>query len=91
MARFASPIAWHARLEARVLLAIVAIAGVSLAAVLFTTRTIVTRFSLSRSADDLAAAQTAFTRLTETRRQAAAKATRLIVELPVFRGAGSGG
>jgi PAS domain S-box-containing protein len=81
----AGTIPWHARLEASVLIAVTLVASVSLAAVLFATTTVVAHYSVSRSADDLVAARAAFDRLTETRRQAASKATRLIVELPTFR------
>jgi len=80
-----SSIAWHRRLEARVLLATTLIVGLSVAAVLVATRTVVTNYSLDRSRQDLVAARAAFNRLIETRRQSAAKTARLIVDLPTFR------
>jgi signal transduction histidine kinase/ActR/RegA family two-component response regulator len=80
-----SGIPWYARLEARVLLAVTLVAGVSLAIVLLVTGQIVTRSSLDVSSRDLLAARGAFDRLVESRKQSAAKATRLIVELPIFR------
>jgi signal transduction histidine kinase/CheY-like chemotaxis protein len=78
-------IPWYSRLEARVLLAVTLVAVVSLAVVLLVTGRIVTRSSLGASSRGLVAARGAFDRLVESRKLAAAKATRLIVELPIFR------
>jgi PAS domain S-box-containing protein len=78
-------IPWHARLEARVLIAVTAVATASLTAMLWATTQVIAHYSLTRSADDLAAARAAFERLIETRTQSASKTTRLIVELPTFR------
>jgi PAS domain S-box-containing protein len=82
-----APIPWHRRLEARVLGIIAAVAAVSLGAVLIGTGHIVTTYSLAQARGDLGAARTAFSRLVETRAEAAARQTRLVVELPVFRDA----
>ena len=78
-------IPWHRRLEARLLAAVVLIAGVSLAAALFSASTVIQGYSLSRSSDDLGAARAAFDRLVNSRARVAATETRLITELPVFR------
>ncbi len=80
-----STIAWHQRLEARVLVATTLVVGLSLAGVLVATRTVVTSYSLNRSRQDLVAARAAFLRLIDTRRQSAAGTARLIVDLPTFR------
>ena len=80
-----SVIPWHRRLEARVLLSVTLIAGLSLAAVLAATSAVVNRVSLSRSRDDLLAAREAFRRITDMHAEFAVRETQLIVELPVFR------
>ena len=78
-------IPWHGRLEARVLIAVTLIAGVSLAAVLYAAGRVVQSYSLSRSAEDLEAARAAFNRLVDNRARFASAQTKLIAELPVFR------
>jgi PAS domain S-box-containing protein len=80
-------IPWHQRLEARVLLNITLIAGVTLFAALAVTQRVVTGYALGRSADDLKAARAAFDRLVDSRTQFAARQTRLVAELPNFRAA----
>src|SRR5215471_11585834 len=79
------PIAWHRRFEARVLLGVTLVAGVSLFAILAATNRVVTNYSLQRSNDDLRDTRAAFDRLVDTRAQFAANETRLVVELPMFR------
>jgi PAS domain S-box-containing protein len=83
--RAATFIPWHDRLEARVLIAVSLIAGVSLSAALYAAGRVVENYSLERSGDDLQAAKVAFDRLVERRARFAAAQTRLIAELPVFR------
>jgi PAS domain S-box-containing protein len=78
-------IPWHRRLEARVLLSVTIIAGLSVLAVVGATSQVVNRFSLGRSHDDVLAAREAFSRIIDTHAEFAARETRLIVELPVFR------
>jgi two-component system cell cycle sensor histidine kinase/response regulator CckA len=78
-------IPWHRRLEARVLIAVTLIAGVSLAAVLLAANQVVRKHSYNRSLDELVAARAAFVRLVESRARFASAQTRLIAELPVFR------
>ena len=80
-----STIPWHRRLEARVLVATTLVVGLSVTAILVATRTVVTSYSLDQSSQDLVAARAAFHHLIETRKQSAAKTTRLIVDLPTFR------
>jgi len=79
------PIAWHRRLEARVLLGVTLGFGASLVAVLVATNQVVTNYSLQHSTDDLLATQAAFDQLVDTRAAFAASETRLVVELPMFR------
>jgi PAS domain S-box-containing protein len=78
-------IPWHGRVEARVLIAVTLIAGISLAAVLFAAGRVVQSYSLSRSTEDLEAARAAFNRLIDNRARFASAQTKLIAELPVFR------
>ena len=78
-------IPWHRRLEARVLIAVTMIAGISLAAVLLAANQVVRKHSYNRSLDELVAARAAFVRLVESRARFASAQTRLIAELPVFR------
>ena len=49
------------------------------------TSQVVNRYSLGRSRDDVLAAREAFSRIIDTHAEFAARETRLIVELPVFR------
>ncbi len=78
-------IPWHRRLEARVLIAVTLIAGISLAAVLLAADRVVAKYSFARSEEELVAARAAFDRLVESRARFASAQTRLIAELPVFR------
>ncbi len=79
------PIAWHRRLEARLLLGVTLVFGVSLVAVLIATSQVITNYSLQQSTDDLLGTRAAFDRLVDTRAAFAASQTRLVVELPMFR------
>jgi PAS domain S-box-containing protein len=83
--RSEATIPWHRRLEAQVAAGLTAIAGISLVALLAATSEVVSTRSLARSNADLAAALAAFNHLVEARTEAAAKETRLVVELPTFR------
>jgi putative nucleotidyltransferase with HDIG domain len=78
-------IPWHRRLEARVLLCITLVAGLSLETALLAAHRIVTGHSMSRSVEDLQAARATFYRLANQRAEFASAQCRLIVELPVFR------
>jgi PAS domain S-box-containing protein len=78
-------IPWHQRLEARVLLGVTTIIGVSLAALTLVTGEVVARHSMNRTTADLAAAQAAFSHLVSTQSELVAAQTRLITGLPVFR------
>ena len=80
-----SPIPWHRRMEARVVLGVSLFVGLSLGAVLTVTTRAVTSRSLERASDDLEAARAAFSRLVANRAEFAAAQTRLITALPVFR------
>jgi signal transduction histidine kinase/CheY-like chemotaxis protein len=80
-----SPLAWHHRLDARVVGAIALLVALSLAGVLAaTTRTVTTR-SFSRASADLEAGRTAFYRLSDDRAEFAAAQAALVTALPVFR------
>jgi len=76
---------WHRRLEARVLGGALAVAGVSLAAILTVTSHVVSDYSLSRSTEAIDAAHSVFGRLVAAHIQSGAKTAQLIAELPVFR------
>jgi PAS domain S-box-containing protein len=78
---------WHWRLEARVLLSIPIIGGLSLGAVLAATVGVVNNYSLERARDDLGAARDAFDRFVEERTDAAARQTRLVADSLAFRSA----
>src|SRR5262245_49798997 len=78
-------IPWHRRLEARVLVGVIAIVGGSLAALALVTGEVVARHTMSRAEDDLGAAQAAFTHLVSTQTELVGAQTRLITALPVFR------
>jgi hypothetical protein len=80
-----SSLAWHRRLEARVLLGVGLIAGLSLLAILLATEQLVSTYSLRRSRQDLQAARAAFYQLVEARTAFAAAQSRLVTELPIFR------
>ncbi|MGE5833219.1 MAG: PAS domain S-box protein [Acidobacteriota bacterium] len=76
---------WHWRLEARVLLSIPIIGGLSLGAVLAATVGVVNNYSLERARDDLGAARDAFDRFVEDRTDAAVRQTRLVADSMTFR------
>ena len=78
-------IPWHRRLEARVLIAVTLIAGISLASVLLAANQVVKKHSYNRSQEELVTARAAFVRLVDSRARFASAQTRLIAELPVFR------
>lgn len=77
-------IPWHRSLEARVLLSLLLIAGLSTGAVGVAAHHIVTGYSLQRSRAEMADAQRTFQRLTLNRAASAAAECRLITELPIF-------
>src|ERR1043166_6016817 len=84
--RTTSPaIPWHRRLEARALIGVTIIAGLSLASITVVTGRVVQGHSLERARGDLAAAQAAFAHLISTRSDFAVAQTRLITALPVSR------
>jgi signal transduction histidine kinase/CheY-like chemotaxis protein len=76
---------WHRRLEARLLLCVTLVAGLSLAAVLTATTRVVSDHASQRVIAEQEAAKAAFDSLIENRAAFAARQTRLIAELPVFR------
>ena len=78
-------IPWHRRLEARLALSVGLLVAVSLGAALTMATRVAMSRSLMRASESMHAAQTAFERLVETRAEAAAAHTRLIIGLPVFR------
>ena len=78
-------IRWHDRMEARVAAGIVLLVALSLAAVVVTTTRVTTRSAVVRAADNLEGAQEGFYRLVDERAEFAARQTRLITELPLFR------
>jgi PAS domain S-box-containing protein len=78
-------IRWHDRMEARVAAGIIVLVTLSLAAVVFTATRVATRSSVSRAADTLEGARSGFYRLVDERAEFAARQTRLITELPLFR------
>ena len=78
-------IAWHRRLEGRLVLYVALIAGLSLVTVSVATKRMVTEHAFERAAENQRAAKAAFDRLVETRAAFAASQLRLIAELPIFR------
>ena len=76
---------WHRRLEARVIVGIVALVALSLSAILVAATRVVTARSLQRTAADLDAARGAFHRLVEDRAEFASAQSALVTALPVFR------
>ena len=81
-----SRIPWHRRLEAQVVTSVALVAGISLAALLAATSRVVSTRSLARADADLSAALATFNHLIDARTAEAAKETRLVAELPTFRG-----
>jgi signal transduction histidine kinase len=76
---------WRSRLEARLLLFVALVAGVSVAAMLVAANRLISASALERHRQDQDAAKAAFDRLIEQRQEFVASQTRLITELPVFR------
>ena len=72
-------------MEARVAAGILLLVTISLAAVVFTATRVTTRSAVGRAADNLEGARAAFYRLVDERAEFAARQTRLITELPLFR------
>lgn len=72
-------------MEARVAAGILILVTLSLGAVVATATRVTTRRAVARAADDLERARTAFYRLVDERAEFAARQTRLITELPLFR------
>ena len=78
-------IPWYRRLEARLIVCVTIVAGLTLAALLLATQRVVTTDALARVTEHQTAAKAAFDRLVESRAAFAAAQIRLIAELPVFR------
>jgi PAS domain S-box-containing protein len=78
-------IRWHDRMEARVAAGILLLVALSLAAVVFTATRVTTRSAVTRAAETLEGARSAFYRLVDERAEFATQQTRLITELPLFR------
>ena len=78
-------LAWHRRLEARVIVAVAALVALSLAAVLLETTRVVTDRSLERTAAELEAARSAFDRVVDDRAEFASAQSALVTALPIFR------
>ena len=78
-------IRWHDRMESRVAAGILLLVTLSLSAVVFTATGVATRSAVSSAADTLEGARSAFYRLVDERAEFAARQTRLITELPLFR------
>jgi PAS domain S-box-containing protein len=78
-------IRWHRRIEARVVGGVIVLVGLSLTGVLLAATEVATRSAIQRSTVDLEDARSAFYRLVEDRARIAARQTRLIIALPVFR------
>jgi PAS domain S-box-containing protein len=72
-------------MEARVVLGVILIVGLSLAGVVLAAVRVTTRSSLTRANANLQDARSAFYRLVDDRADFAASQTRLIISLPVFR------
>ncbi|MGE4222345.1 MAG: putative bifunctional diguanylate cyclase/phosphodiesterase [Vicinamibacterales bacterium] len=82
---------WHARLEARVALALGLLVAVALGAVLVVTAGVVAAQSRDRVAADLDVAKTAVYTLLDQRLDAAIDEATLVTQLPVFRAQLAGG
>jgi PAS domain S-box-containing protein len=80
-----NPIRWHDRMEARVAGGVILLVMLSLAGVLVAATRVATRSAIDQAADNLEGARSAFYRLVEDRADVAARQTRLIIALPVFR------
>src|SRR5437870_1068581 len=78
-------IAWHLRLEARLMLSVTLMVGAALGGLFLVTERVVTHDALERVRETQNAAKLAFDQLVDTRATFAAAQIRLIAELPVFR------
>jgi len=78
-------IPWYRRLEARVLLGVTVIAGLSLVSVALVTGRVVRSHTFARARSDVTAAGAAFTTLITSRADSLDAQSRLITTLPVFR------
>ena len=76
---------WHRRLEARVIVGVVALVALSLSAILLATTRLVTTRSLERTSVDLEAARVVFHQLLADRAEFASAQSALVTALPVFR------
>src|SRR5688572_25528110 len=76
---------WHRRLEARVIVGVIALVALSLSAILVATTRVVTARALERTSSDLEAARVAFRRLVDDRAGFASAQSALVTALPVFR------
>ena len=76
---------WHRRLEARVIVGVIALVALSLSAILVATTRVVTARALERTSSDLEAARDAFRRLVDDRAEFASAQSALVTALPVFR------
>jgi hypothetical protein len=81
----ATHIRWHRRMEARVAAGVILLVALSLSAVIVTATRVATRAAVARATDNLEGARSAFYRLVDDRAAFAARQTRLITALPVFR------
>jgi signal transduction histidine kinase/CheY-like chemotaxis protein len=77
--------AWHRRAEARLVLGVILIVGGSVAGLVVATTRVVTTSALAHARAEHGAAKELFDRLIRTRAEFAARQSRLITELPVFR------
>ena len=78
-------IAWHARLEARVAVALALLVAGSLGAMLLITIQLVSTQSRTRAEEELGVARAAFSSLMENRATSSVALATLVTELPVFR------
>src|SRR5687768_13414649 len=78
-------IRWHDRMEARVAAGILLLVTLSLGGVVIVATRVATRSAVARAADTLEGARAGFYRLVDERAEFAARQTRLITELPLFR------
>ena len=78
-------IPWYRRLEARVLLGVTVVAGLSLVSVAFVTGRVVRSHTFERARSDVTTARAAFITLIDSRADSLGAQSRLITTLPVFR------
>jgi signal transduction histidine kinase/CheY-like chemotaxis protein len=77
--------AWHRRIEARLVLGVVLIVGGSVAGLVVATNRVVTTSALAHAREEHDSAKEVFDQLVQRRAEFAARQSRLITELPVFR------